>query len=276
MANHLKMDKVFTILTLHKAGWSDRQIARELGIHRETVGRRIRLASAGSKKPASNPPAGSGGQMETPDGGARCPLGRTFYIDRPQSTGPQEPELPPCCPNSVSCPWTGAWSAGSKPASNLPAGSEAAGELPSGPASACEPYREAILSKLQQGLTAQRIYQDLVGDGFANAYDSVKRYVRKLDKKEELPFRRMECAPGAEAQVDFGTGAPIVSGEGHRQRTHVLRIVLSHSRKGYSESVFRQRPSRADHQGGQQPAADAPGGGGLGGDPMESVDAGDL
>ena len=49
MANNLKMDKVSSILTLHKAGWSDRQIARELGIHRETVGRRLRLAGVGSK-----------------------------------------------------------------------------------------------------------------------------------------------------------------------------------------------------------------------------------
>jgi hypothetical protein len=32
--------------------------------------------------------------------------------------------------------------------------------------SACEPYRQVILEKLEQGLTAQRIYQDLVGEGF--------------------------------------------------------------------------------------------------------------
>jgi hypothetical protein len=54
-----------------------------------------------------------------------------------------------------------------------------------------------------------------------------------------LPFRRLECGPGEEAQVDFGTGAPIVV-DGHRRRTHVLRIVLSHSRKAYSEAVYRQ------------------------------------
>ena len=58
MANHLKMDKVFSILTLHKAGWSNREIASELGIHRETVGRHIRLAEAGSK-PATDAPTGS-------------------------------------------------------------------------------------------------------------------------------------------------------------------------------------------------------------------------
>jgi hypothetical protein len=50
----------------------------------------------------------------------------------------------------------------------------------------------------------------------------------------------MECEPGVEAQVDFGTGAPVIGPEGKRRRTHVFRIVLSHSRKAYSESVYRQ------------------------------------
>ncbi|MCH7994740.1 MAG: IS21 family transposase [Planctomycetes bacterium] len=53
-------------------------------------------------------------------------------------------------------------------------------------------------------------------------------------------FRRMECEPGEEAQIDFGTGAPIITPDGKRRRTHVLRVVLSHSRKAYSEVVFRQ------------------------------------
>ena len=50
----------------------------------------------------------------------------------------------------------------------------------------------------------------------------------------------MEVQPGFEAQVDFGTGAPVVGSDGRRRRTHVLRVVLSHSRKGYSEVVFTQ------------------------------------
>lgn len=50
----------------------------------------------------------------------------------------------------------------------------------------------------------------------------------------------MECDPGTEAQVDFGKGAFVFDPEGRRRRPHVLRIVLSHSRKGYSEVVFRQ------------------------------------
>ncbi|HMF10998.1 MAG TPA: IS21 family transposase, partial [Gemmataceae bacterium] len=45
---------------------------------------------------------------------------------------------------------------------------------------------------------------------------------------------------GEEAQVDFGRGAPLHTPDGKRKRPYVLRIVLSHSRKGYSEVVDRQ------------------------------------
>jgi hypothetical protein len=50
----------------------------------------------------------------------------------------------------------------------------------------------------------------------------------------------MECSPGQEAQVDFGTGAPITGTDGRRRKSHVFRTVLGYSRKGYSEVVFRQ------------------------------------
>jgi hypothetical protein len=53
-------------------------------------------------------------------------------------------------------------------------------------------------------------------------------------------MRRMECEAGQEAQVDFGRGAPVVEKDGKRRSTWVFRIVLSHSRKGYAEAVFRQ------------------------------------
>ncbi|HRK30090.1 MAG TPA: hypothetical protein PLD59_03350 [Tepidisphaeraceae bacterium] len=41
MATQLKMALVQSILTLHGHGWSRRRIARELGIHFETVGRHV-------------------------------------------------------------------------------------------------------------------------------------------------------------------------------------------------------------------------------------------
>ena len=128
-----------------------------------------------------------------------------------------------------------------KPA-NAPIGSEAdQASRGSGRKSGCEPWRVIIQSKCDQGLSAQRIYQDLVADhGFTGSYYAIRRFVRQLEADLELPFRRIECEPGEEAQLDFGTGAPIVDSEGHRRRTHVFRIVLSHSRKAYSESVDRQ------------------------------------
>ena len=113
--------------------------------------------------------------------------------------------------------------------------------LPSSRPSKCEPWRAVILAKLQQGLSAQRIYQDLLTEhGFASKYPSVRRFVARLGTTQALPFRRLECCPGEEAQVDFGTGAVIVLPDGKRRHTHVFRIVLSHSRKGYSEAVYRQ------------------------------------
>ena len=65
-----------------------------------------------------------------------------------------------------------------------------------------------------QGLSAQRIYQDLVAEEqFAASYDSVKRFIRALERSQPLPFRRMECAPGREVQVDFGQGAWVLAKE---------------------------------------------------------------
>ena len=107
--------------------------------------------------------------------------------------------------------------------------------------SRCEPWRQSILAKLEAGLTAQRIYQDIaVEEGYEGSYYSVSRFVRKLGAAVPLPFRRMECEAGAEAQVDFGTGARIVGADGRSRRSHVLRVVLSCRRKGYSEAVDRQ------------------------------------
>jgi transposase len=98
-----------------------------------------------------------------------------------------------------------------------------------------------IQEKLDAGLTAQRVYQDLVTEhDYEGSYYSVRRLARKLSAATPLPCRRMECEAGAEAQVDFGRGAPIVGADGKRKGTWVFRIVLSHSRKAYSEVVTRQ------------------------------------
>src|SRR5437899_4821751 len=107
--------------------------------------------------------------------------------------------------------------------------------------SLCDPHRKLIEEKADQRLSAQRIYQDLkIEVQFAGSYESVKRLVRQLRKADPARVWRIEVSPSEEAQVDFGAGAPIISSEGTRRRTWVFRIVLSISRKAYSEAVFHQ------------------------------------
>ena len=227
MANQLKMDDVQAIVALHQHGWSDRRIALELGIDRETVGKYVkhveglRGAGQGEAKPASAPPGSAGGVpgIEGVDGSLQGPEGAPLG-----SVVQREPD-----------------SAGSKPAS-APPGSTEHNSSEENNTSTAWPWRQVIEQKLLQGLSAQRIYQDLLEaeHGYAGSYYSVRRLVKKLSGEAPAPYRRMECAPGTEAQVDFGRGAPIVGHDGRRRATWVFRIVLSHSRKSYSEAVFRQ------------------------------------
>jgi transposase len=208
VANQLKMALIDTIQRLRQQNWSQRRIAVELGIDRETVSRYLQLAEA--PKPASAEGALHDSKPATSDGALNDP-------------GP--PNTPADLNDCTSCTTPG----------SVPS-------TPS-PASQCAPFHEQILAKLDQGLSARRIWQDLVSEhGFTHEYHSVRRFVARLGVKTSVPFRRMECGPGEEVQVDFGQGAFIVDsdGDGKRRRPHVFRVVLSHSRKGYSEVVLRQ------------------------------------
>lgn len=210
--NQLTVSLQHSIATLAARGWSARKIARELGVHRETVGRYLRLGTV--PNPAI-PPTGLECCAESKP--AIPPTGS-------ESGAESKPAILPA--GSGPC-------AQSKPAIP-PVGSKA------GRTSQCAPWQATIVEWLARGLSAQRIYQDLVAEhGFCAGYDAVKRFVRQLRQKTPPPFRRMECAPGQELQVDFGQGAWLIE-EGHRRRTHLFRAVLSHSRKGYSEAVRRQ------------------------------------
>jgi transposase len=235
MANVLKMAKIQSIQQLHAAGWSQRRIARELGIDRGTVARQLRPPPADPK--AAIPPTGSNGSNaatflalpalapQRADGsdGADYAPGSNAAIP---PTGLPEVNISATVPEPAIL------------ASVTASAPESAGP---GRRSLCKPLRELILAKLQQRLSAQRIWQDLKDDhGFTGGYCSVKRFVNRLGMATSLPFRRMECGPGEEAQVDFGCGAPIVTADGKRRKTNVFRIVLSHSRKAYSEATLTQ------------------------------------
>jgi transposase len=107
--------------------------------------------------------------------------------------------------------------------------------------SQCERFAATIAGKLDAGLSAQRIWQDLVEENaFEGSYQSVKRFVHRFKQRDSARVWRMECQPGEEMQVDFGLGAPIECESGKTRRSWVFRTVLSYSRKGYSEAVLRQ------------------------------------
>ena len=140
--NSLPVSTEQSIVTLHQRGWSARRIARELGVDRATVKRKLAANAAGVAH-------GLAVEMQ------------------PVEVG-----------------------------------------VAHGNASLCEPYREQILGWVEQGLSGRRIHQDLVADhGFAGAYNTVKRYLARLNACHPLPFRRMEMQPAEEMQVDFGVGA---------------------------------------------------------------------
>ncbi len=217
MSNRLKMAMIETILLLSSRGWSTRRIARELEIHRDTVARYLAEARAAAK-PATAP-TGS----ENPAAGSKpatAPTGSLSLIEAAKpataTTGSDDPS------QGVEVP--------ADRRSVVPVNR-----------SLCEPFRVLIQTKIEQGLSAQRIFQDLVSEhGFAGRYPSVRRFVRQQHPQEELPFRRLDCGPGEEAQVDFGQGAFIKEPNSRRYRPHVLRIVLSYSRKAYSEVIRQQ------------------------------------
>ena len=246
MSNQLKVAMIETILSLRRRGWSQRRIARELGIDRETVARHLQQAAADSK-PANAPigsdavtsdskPANAPIGSDEPAAGSN-PANASIGSDDRLAAGNPADTIPS---NSTSAAPSIVAQAEINPVTDTIAAIAAEAGSRAGRTSDCEPWRDTIQAKFDQGLSAQRIYQDLIGDHtFTGSYYSVRRFVNRLEAKCELPFRRMECGPGEEAQVDFGTGAPIVS-DGKRRRTHVLRIVLSHSRKAYSEVVYRQ------------------------------------
>ena len=72
MANHLSMAIIDSILPLHQRGWSQRRIARELNIDRETVARHLQ-AQGLAPKPANAPLGSATPQPESKP--ANAPLG---------------------------------------------------------------------------------------------------------------------------------------------------------------------------------------------------------
>jgi transposase len=106
----------------------------------------------------------------------------------------------------------------------------------------CEPFRKTIELGLSRGRNAMAIWQDMVTDhGFGGAYNTVKRFVRKLhgsDQPEAVGI--ILTGPGEESQVDYGTGPMVRDPQtGKYRRTRLFVMTLGYSRKAVRLLVFR-------------------------------------
>jgi len=220
MSNRLSMATHQSIETLHRSGHSNREIARLLSIDRGAVNRRVRQIRFESQALKESDSAGGEIQKRpNPRTGSEAESAPETAQKRPNVRTGSEAESVPAEATS--------------PAVGFPGRT--------GPKSLCSEYRECIEQKLDEGLSAVRIHQDLKIDyGFNASYHSVRRFIQSLAKKTPLPFRRMETEPGQEAQIDFGTAAYVIDADGKKRRPWMFRIVLSCSRKAYSEVVWRQ------------------------------------
>ncbi|HEV2381598.1 MAG TPA: IS21 family transposase [Terriglobia bacterium] len=208
MSNVLSDEKQRQVVALGQLGWPLRRIQREIGIRRETAAGYLRAAGVPIRSPGRwgrLPPSDSKPAQEVTTG----------------SEG-EEPAKPA---NEV----------------EVTTGSEPPRPSRSSSASACLPFHELIEAGLGRGRNAIGIWQDLVDqNGFAGAYESVKRYVRKL-RGTRVPEPRavIQTAIGEEAQVDYGTG-PMVRDprSGKYRRTRLFVMTLGYSRKAVRLLVF--------------------------------------
>jgi transposase len=202
VSNVLNEEKKKQVIALGQLGWSLRQIEKATGVRRETAGGYLRAAGIGLRPP------GGWGKKAPP---------------KPANEVTTDP--PAAKPANGVTTDSGSVSVAETP---MPATS------PATAASASEPFRELIGNGLARGRNAMSIWQEMVDShGFAGAYESVKRFVRKLRGPASLEA----CAvimtePGQEAQVDYGTGPAIRDpNNGKYRRSRLFVLTLGYSRK---------------------------------------------
>jgi len=205
VSNVLNEEKKKQVIALGQLGWSLRQIEKATGIRRETAAGYLRAAGIGLRPPGGwgkkAPPKPANGV--TTDSAAAKPANEVT-ADPPPAAG----LFPPSETSLATSPGTAA--------------------------SASEPYRELIENGLALGRNAMSIWQEMVDrHGFTGAYESVKRFVRKLRGPSSPEARAViTTAPGEEAQVDYGTGPTIRDPHtGKYRRSRLFVLTLGYSRK---------------------------------------------
>lgn len=101
-------------------------------------------------------------------------------------------------------------------------------------------HRNKVLELMEKDLSGVRIHEELARCGFRGSYSTVKRYVAKLKRKENI-FVRIHTNPGEEAQVDFGYLGMSRDDSGSNKKTWIFNMRLSYSRLDYYEKVYDQK-----------------------------------
>jgi transposase len=214
VSNVLTEEKKQQAIALGRLGWSLRRIQQATGIRRETVSAYLKEAAIALRPPR----------------GRQVPAKPASPVD-PVTTDPE--------PSQPAKPVTTDSSEPVSPPEIPPESSRSS-------ASACEPFLELIQAGLSRGRNAMAIWQDLVDQSaFTGAYQSVKRYVRKLrGAPSPEPRAVILTAPGEEAQVDYGEGPMVrdpLSGKYRRVRLFVM--TLGYSRKSIRLLTFASSSS---------------------------------
>jgi transposase len=218
----LSEEKQQQVIALGQLGWTLRRIEKQTGIRRETAAGYLRSAGVAVRPPGRwgrVPPSKPAIEVTTD---LEADAAANPANDARVTTDSERP-------NSAN--HAGQVTTGSTP----PRSSRS----PS--ASACLPFHELIEAGLARRRNAMAIWQDLVDQcGFTGAYESVKRYVRKLrGAHTPEPCAVILTAVGEEAQVDYGSG-PMVRDPrtGKYRRTRLFVMTLGYSRKSVRLLVF--------------------------------------
>lgn len=103
-------------------------------------------------------------------------------------------------------------------------------------------YREQVVQLRKEGVEIAAIFQRLQERGYTGSYSSVYRFVRKLEPLTPAVTVRVECRPGAEAQVDFGYAGRLVdAATGQERKAWAFVMTLSWSRHQYVTFVWDQK-----------------------------------
>jgi transposase len=108
--------------------------------------------------------------------------------------------------------------------------------------SSVEPYRDLVERLRQEGVEVKAIHERLQERGYEGHYQSVWRFVRRLEGAKINATVRVERPPGDEAQVDFGYAGQMIDPATHQlRRSWAFVMTLSYSRHQYVEFVFDQK-----------------------------------